>query len=348
MKLLILTQVVDQNDSNLGFFHRWIEEFSRQTEKVEVLCLRRGKYHLPENVAVHSLGKDEEKGRITYLLRFFHFIISRRRDYDAVFVHMNSEYLVLGGILWKIFKKKTFLWHTHKSMRLLHRIAEKLVTVIGTASPESYRLNSQKVRVLGHGIDTEAFSPKEKRHDDVFHILTTGRISRIKGLETLLDAVSQMKHAGIRTETIVLGGPLTEDDQKYEKELREKAKKVDITDILHFSGSVSHTGVIPYLQGSDVFVNCSNTGSLDKAALEAMATGLPVFTSNEGLKSTLGAHAKDFMFPKGESAVLAKQLLWFHGLDSHTRSSLAQNLRKIVVEGHGLPALVRKIVALLQ
>ena len=46
MKLLIMTQAVDQNDPVLGFFHRWIEEFSRHCERVHVICLKEGEHSL--------------------------------------------------------------------------------------------------------------------------------------------------------------------------------------------------------------------------------------------------------------------------------------------------------------
>ena len=46
MKLLIITQKVDINDDNLGFFHDWIKEFARQVENVIVICLQKGEYKL--------------------------------------------------------------------------------------------------------------------------------------------------------------------------------------------------------------------------------------------------------------------------------------------------------------
>ena len=77
MRLLIVTQVVDQNDSVLGFFHRWIEEFAKNCEKVHVICLKESVHNLPENVAVHSLGKESLEFGIwnfcTALYTFFDF-----------------------------------------------------------------------------------------------------------------------------------------------------------------------------------------------------------------------------------------------------------------------------------
>ena len=59
MKLLIVTQIVDKNDPILGFFHRWIEEFAKHVEHIEVICLKEGKHKLPSNVHIHSIGKEQ-------------------------------------------------------------------------------------------------------------------------------------------------------------------------------------------------------------------------------------------------------------------------------------------------
>ena len=106
MRLLVCTQKIDRNDPVLGFFHRWIEEFSKHYESLVVICLEKGEYVLPKNVKVLSLGKEKNKLTTNYLLlttaklkyvwNFYKCIFKFRRDYDAVFVHMNQEYVILG------------------------------------------------------------------------------------------------------------------------------------------------------------------------------------------------------------------------------------------------------------
>ena len=68
--LLIITQVVDREDSNLGFFCEWLEEFARQTDNLYVIANRVGEYDLPKNVTVVSLGKESGLGRA---MRLFYF-----------------------------------------------------------------------------------------------------------------------------------------------------------------------------------------------------------------------------------------------------------------------------------
>ncbi len=346
MRLLIVTQVVDLRDPNLGFFHRWVEEFSKHVEKVEVLCLREGEHHLPENVRVHSLGKERGGNTILYVLRFYRRLWQLKGEYDAVFVHMNSEYLLLGGFYWKLKHIPVTLWHVHKSMTLIHRIGEKLVDAVVTASPESYRLKSKKVHVLGHGIDTDYFAPEIKPSDSTFRIVTTGRIARVKGLHTLLSAVAGLEKVHTSIEVLLLGTPLTAEDEAYQKELQEHVASLGLSGIVHFIGSVPHTGILSYLQKADVFVNCSFTGSLDKAVLEAMAVGIPIITSNEGLRTALGVHATTLMVEGGNSEALSQKLHMALARSKEERTILGKSLRALVVKEHSLSKLIPKILAL--
>ncbi|MCX6787267.1 MAG: hypothetical protein NTY93_01940, partial [Candidatus Kaiserbacteria bacterium] len=141
MKLLIVTQTVDTEHSVLGFFVRWIEEFAKHCEKVTVICLHTGKYSFSNNVEVIALGR---ASHFTRTMRLWRICISRRREYDAVFVHMNPEYIVAAGFLWKIMHKRIALWYTHKSVNLKLRIAVLFAHIIFSASAESFRLRTKK------------------------------------------------------------------------------------------------------------------------------------------------------------------------------------------------------------
>ena len=109
MRLLITTQVVDRTDPFLGFFHGWIVELAKHFEHIEIICLQEGQHSLPSNVNVNSLGKELGiQSRIVYAARFLGLVWKLRDSYDAVFVHMNQEYILLAGWLWKILHKRIF------------------------------------------------------------------------------------------------------------------------------------------------------------------------------------------------------------------------------------------------
>jgi len=111
MKLLIITQKVDINDDILGFFHGWIEKLAEKFEQIIVICLQKGKYNLPDNVKVLSLGKEQYLyhshiiRRLVFLYNFYKDIFRERKNYDTILVHMNPIYVLLGGLFWKLWRK---------------------------------------------------------------------------------------------------------------------------------------------------------------------------------------------------------------------------------------------------
>ncbi|MFZ2500791.1 MAG: glycosyltransferase family 4 protein [Minisyncoccia bacterium] len=270
MRLLIITQVVDIEDSFLGFFVRWLEEFSKHTKQVEVICLREGKHNLPENVRVHSLGKDAGVSRLKYTFNFYKYIWSLRHEYDAVFVHMNPEYVVLGGLLWRVLNKKIALWYTHKSVDTKLRLATFLSNIIFTASKESFRLASSKVHVMGHGIDTDFFSPDPGvvRGD---WILSVGRLSVSKRHDLAIQRATQEG----RMLRIAGDGP---------ERARLEAVADELNARVQFLGGLTQGQLRDEYRSAKYFIHTSETGSLDKVVLEALACGLPIVTNDPALK----------------------------------------------------------------
>jgi len=267
MKLLICTQTVDTGDSDLGFFVRWIEEFAKHCEKVTVICLREGKHSLPANVRVYSLTSKNKFPRAFQLIRS---AVALRKEYTSVFVHMNPEYIVVAGMLWRLMNKRIVLWYTHKSVNLKLRVAAFLTDVIFTASKESFRLKSKKVRVMGHGIDTDFFTPDPSiARGDWW--LTAGRLNKSKRHDI---AIHMAARAGKELH-IIGAGPELSNLETLTRKLGVRAT---------FLGGLSHMQVRDEFHRADRFLHTSETGSLDKMILEAVACGCPVVTSDTALK----------------------------------------------------------------
>lgn len=315
MRLLILTQKVDINDNNLGFFHRWIEEFAKHRESVVVVCLQKGEYCLPPNVKVISLGKEKNAFKIKYLWNFYKYIFSERHNYDGVFVHMNKEYVLLGGLLWKLWHKKTALWYTHKAVSWQLKLAEKLVDKIFTASKESFRLPSKKVEITGHGIEVESFAsaPDSPRDNRRIKFLSVGRITPTKDYETIIRCLKEVNIEKIKQYDIV-GEPIKPSDKEY-KALLEKLNKLLHATVdnggtqkvlLAFCG-VKYADMPGVYRSHDILIHASRTGSIDKVVLEALASGRLVITSSEAFVD-LAKEGLIYAFPAGDYKSLANKI----------------------------------------
>lgn len=329
MKLLIVTQVVDIKHPILGFFHRWIIEFAKHCEQVHVIALQVGEYDLPKNVFVHSLGKEEGVGRFGYVLRFYKYIWKYRKEYDHVFVHMNAEYVVLAGWLWRLLGKRVGLWYVHRKVSLLLYVATIIVDYIFSTSSESFRLFTKKLHCLGHGIDMDQFELIKKENSPLLRIITTGRVSKTKRIAEIIDAAALLEKDHNISLTIV-GGPASREDNSYFNNLKEKAFPY-----ITFTGPLAHANLPKVLSEHDVFINLSSTGSKDKAVLEALASGLPTVTTNsafKGLLQKVGLYAEAL-----DPQILAQKILEAKDTDI---SNIVREVRK----QNSLDALIHSIV----
>ncbi len=340
MNLLILTQKVDKDDSNLGFFHSWIAEFSKHFEKVLVVCLYKGKSDLPENVRVISLGKEDGQSRVKYLLNFYSYIWFERKNYDKVFVHMNQVYVLLGGLIWKALGKDVYLWYTHKSITTSLRGALVFVKKVFSASTESFRIKTNKINIMGHGIDIDlfAFDSGKVFNENSLKVVTVGRISQSKDLVTILKAI-RMLTIDVAITFDIVGSTITKEDILYFDTVKKYVSENGLSDIVMFHGAMPQEKVIPFLYGADVFIHTSITGSLDKAGLEPLSCGIPVLSSNDALVSILSPYGLTFKSRDAMSLVTALKSF----MRREDKKEISQKLRDVVVQNHSLKSLISRL-----
>lgn len=336
MKLLICTQIVDQNDPILGFFHRWIQEFATNCEHVEVICLKEGAHTLPANVRVHSLGKEAGSvSKIRYAFRFWKQLYRIRHEYDAVFVHMNTEYVLLGGIYWQFAQKPTALWYVHKSVTVRLRLAVLLLRRVFSVSHESFRLPTNKLRIVGMGIDPSMTVDPAPRTGGI-RIITTGRIAHTKRIMEMLQVLDVLYSEGKEFTFTVVGAPVNPDDFVYEKTLTEAVRAKPYAACVLLRGAVPHTAIPALLRQHSVFLNLSATGSVDKAVLEALASGIPAVVSNEAFKDMLSPFG--LYVGGGDPVQLARAV-------EHAATLDPKPLRDMVLATHSLARLIPTIMA---
>ncbi len=276
MKLLIITQKVDKNDPILGFFHRWIEEFSKRYEYITVICLEAGKPHLPPNVKVLSLGKEKLKIensklkiKFRYILNFYRYIWNERNNYDVVFVHMNQEYVLLAGDLWRLMGKRIYLWRNHAKGDFLTIMAVWLSHKVFYTSPQSFTARFKKSVIMPVGIDTEFFKPDPSVTREKGTVLFLGRISPVK---KVLEFIEWVK---VTPFSATLVGPILPEDTAYGEKVKER-----LSDQIKFVGPVTREQALKLYQTHEIYVNKTPAGSMDKTIFEALACGMRLFVDN--------------------------------------------------------------------
>lgn len=348
MKILIITQKVDVDDSVLGFFHDWLLEFASRADLLTVICLEKGKYNLPKNVKVCSLGKEKKRSRILYLYYFYKIIMKEKKKYDTVFVHMNPIYIVLAGWYWRLSGIPVFLWYTHRHIDLKLRIAVLFAKKIFTASSESFQLSTHKIIITGHGINTRKFLsedaallPQTRQVLKIFHI---GRLTPIKRCERLIEAVHVLKKTYLgEFELVFVGSPSTPGDIVYQKKLVDMVEKHDASSYVFFRGAVSYKCVEKIFKEADVIVNVAPTGGADKVVFEAMASGIPAIVSNETFVSFLGEYKTNLFVPAADPKLLADKIRLLL-VDKNKRTKIGLFLKDKVKKEMDLNILISRLV----
>jgi glycosyltransferase involved in cell wall biosynthesis len=351
MNVLMITQKVDLDDDILGFTHTWVNKLAEWVERLYVLALAVGRHSLRDNVELFSMGKERGNSRLERLVNFnrvvARFVLSKK--VDVVFIHMCPVYAIMAAPWTKLRHVPMVLWYTHKSVNRTLKLAHRLVNRVVTASPESFRLPSDKVVVTGHGIDTDVFKPAEDAClERPFTVLSVGRISPIKDYETLIEAADILvNQQGQRDLQFVVAGDVgTPEQVKYHDWLLTEVHKRELVDSFEFVGAVPHWQIAGHYQQADLFVNLSHTDSLDKAVLEAMACGVVPLTSNTAFDPLLGMLAPRLMFTVRDARDLADKIGRLARLPQVERDALGRELRSIVIQQHSIQGLMDQLVAM--
>jgi len=340
MKLLILTQKVDENDDVLGFFHGWIIEFAKHCEFITVICLQKGEYHFPKNVKVLSLGKEKKRSRLLYIFRFYLYIWQERKNYESVFAHMNQEYILLGAIFWKFFRKKVPMWRNHHAGNFLTYIAISLCDKIFCTSKYSFTAYSEKTVLMPVGIDVDVFKKEAGARKEDNSLLFLGRMSPVKRPGLIIDALRYAHDNGVNFIIDFYGNHLKK-DVDYVNALKEKTREYHLNENIHFKNSLPNTETPHIFNTHVVFINASPSGMYDKTIFEAMACETIVLVSNANLKGQVGDL---FLFNENDEKDLAEKLKVLLSLDAQTREKHGKILREYVIGHHSLKQLARELI----
>ncbi len=374
MRVLLITQEIDENSALLGVTLTWIRHLAPKVDHVAVLALSVGAANLPANVSLYSMGKERSANKLFLLRNFYRHLwgLLRRREVDVVFVHMVPRYAILAAPLARLFGVPIVLWNAHGTVSRYLRIAHNLVAAVVTASPESFRINSPKRIVTGHGIDADYFTAAEQEPTATADgrrlqtcatdaatdgdialasagskvLLTVGRLSRSKDYGTIIQALDLLRSRSPDLDVClrIIGTPFYADDRAYLTELEEMVRELALEAQVTFVGKVPNRLMVDEYRRCDVLINASHTGSIDKVVLEAMACEKPALTCNESFAPVLANHEGMLMFAPSNPAELAERLGQVLALDATRSSELGRTLRQIVVDDHSVAGLTDRFV----
>jgi glycosyltransferase involved in cell wall biosynthesis len=200
--------------------------------------------------------------------------------------------------------------------------------------------------VVGHGIDVDRFHPTKDpaaRRDRV----VVGRISPAKRIEEMVEALAiASKEHGVTGNLDVIGvsGRV---NREYKARLDATIARLGLGDRVRFLGAVPYDDMPDAIATYALALNFSTT-ALDKAVVEAMASGVPVLATNPCVREILPPDLSDRLIVEPDDrAALARAMSDLLALDDDERDALSDQLRTIVVEGHSITHLFDAITSVM-
>ncbi|MEO0112908.1 MAG: glycosyltransferase family 4 protein [candidate division WOR-3 bacterium] len=161
----------------------------------------------------------------------------------------------------------------------------------------------EKIYVIPPGIDLDRYKPdfSKKRERIICHV---GRLKKYKSIHHLIYAVKILKERNINNFKVLIVG---EGDDK--ERLMKLVKKLNLTDIIEFTGYVSEEEKIDIYQRSLFLVENSIKEGWGLIVMEANACGTPVISAMApGLKETVIDGETGFFYPYGDVDTLAEKM----------------------------------------
>lgn len=159
-------------------------------------------------------------------------------------------------------------------------------------------------------------------HDPI-RVLTVARLTWIKGLEYGIQAIANLKAAGLKVQYIIVG-----DGPEYEKLIIE-TDSLGLTNEVIFTGKLNHEDTLQQMKNCDLYLQPSLNEGFCNAVLEAQALGCLCIVSNIGaLPENVLNNETGWLVQPRDSNSLANILMQTLKLPLDDRMRVSANAKK--------------------
>jgi len=209
-----------------------------------------------------------------------------------------------------------------------------------------------KLEYIPWGVDTELFKPvPEKRHEirdclgfkeDDFVVGYCGRLTPVKGIDTILEAMKPLSEYNDKVRLLVIGGG----GEGLGSDTYDKKAHALLGDRVVMTGWVKQEQVPFYWQAADVAVQPSFAETGGGGAMESAACGLPVVASRTGgLQDTVNDGVTGFLVKPGDAEELGQKIKLFMENPS-LRKEMGTAGRNYILKNFGWDEITERYVKL--
>ena len=316
---------------------------------------------LENNVDTIRVYYKKPKNKILSLLRFYRanmigLRLGRKdgrgepRPYDLIHVHILTR---LGVIAWiqKLLHKTPYIITEHWSRYLpgndfggfFRKLATKIVvrnaklvtTVTGNLAKamQNHGLKNDNYVVLPNVVNLDMFHISEKKNNTPCKIIHISCFEdKSKNISGLLESLKIVEQKGIDFQCTLIG-----EGMDFEM-MKQKAESLQLINKVSFTGLLEGQKLADELSSGNFLVLSSNYENMPVVILEALASGLPVVSTNVGgIKEMIDDTKGILVEPRNQEALaeaIIKMIETYKNYD-------ANYLRNSVIEKYGYESVGR-------
>ena len=291
----------------------------------------------------------------THIISIFLLLFKYRNNFDNVICFGLTRFTAPAIVFCRLFRKRIFFRIESpgafnqtlklKYGSLIYKISKFAHGTIVFSKEilsilDKMAFPKNKITWIPNSVDTDLFSPCAKDNNLPVTFCFVGRLVKIKGLETFINALGALSKKSKDFKVLIVGSG------DLKTQLIKQAEQYGISDIIDFVGSTAD--VVSYYHKSDIFVLPSLSEGMPLAMLEAMSCGLCCVVSLvDGTKELVGAekvghenrHYKicenGILFTPEDSVSLEQALIRVME-DTELRKKLSENARIKVLRNNSI------------
>lgn len=300
-------------------------------------------------------------GALIYYLKIIMYLLINGKKFHIYHVHMVKNLAFIASVIGAIQGKKVLLkftgwWELElgvlnpslnkkpKNKLLLWGLkkASYYISISAEITKKALAVgfSKEKIMYVPNGVDMSLFhreSAPAPLHTPL-KVLFVGRLVEEKGLFVLLEAWKTVAHEHKDCRLDIVG------DGCLRQQLEDKASYFNIADTVHFLGKSNNTAA--HYKLADIYVLPSFHEGLSNTLLEAMASGLPVISTQiSGTSDIIRNGVTGFLVKPGNPNELAQAILTLLK-SKDLREEMGQGAQSVIQNKFSIEAVISQLESL--
>jgi glycosyltransferase involved in cell wall biosynthesis len=341
-KLIFFCQSASQEDPIVADTIQKIESLANRSEisHIFVLSLRGSVGKNTKKISFYDVGSNVSKFKKLYLLFSTVIKICREHKIKSCFLYMTPTILPFFWCMKPFFKFKVVAWFAHTYFNLKTRICLKYFCDKWVSIDKAQILNYPHVKIIGQGVDTFLFAPiiQNKKTD----LLTVGRITPVKKIELIFQAMNLLNFKGLKTTLTIVGDAYLPDDQKYKNKLLKMIIELKLNEQVMWAGSIKRNSLPDFYSGAKVIV-FPVRGGIGKVTVEALSCGIPVVINDPKAHEFLGEKLSNLFIASDDPELMASRIESLLLLNTSDYQNLSLECRQLILNKHSIEKFTERL-----